>query len=165
MKRTKPTTKKRYKRSGKTTKDEKEVVKAVVRQAGGDLPLDRTRALAKAFNRPVNTVKAMITRAKENLAADAEFYVDTHRDVVQHAADAGKATYNDKLLEVARKGAEWALEHTSGDGKRIVDQPSSAPQGTRIMIGVKLSNTTIQPEAVIDVSADAADGEIVSGPS
>lgn len=163
MKLTKPATKKRYKRSGKTTKDEKEVVKAVVRQAGGDLPLDRTIALAKAFNRPVGTVKAMITRAKENLAADAEFYVDTHRQVVQDAADVGRATYNDKLLEVARKGSEWALEHTSGDGKRIVDQPSSQSSGTRIMIGVKLSNTTIQPQTAIDISADATEGEIVSG--
>lgn len=161
MKHTKPTTPKRtYKRVAKTTKDEREVVKAAVRQNRGDLSKEQTTALAKVFNRPVGTVKAMIARAKDNLAADAEFYVDTHRQVVEGASLMGQATYNDKLLEVARKGSEWALEHTSGDGKRVVDQPTSAPQGTRIMVGVRLSNTTIQPETVIDISADAVDGTL-----
>lgn len=164
MKYTKPTGKRTpAKRPGRVTKDEKAVVKAIVRQAGGDLPLDRTKALAKVFNRPVGAVKAMVTRAKDNLAADAEFYVDTHRDAVETALEHGKATSNDKMLEVARKGSEWALEHTSGDGKRIIDQPSSAPQGTRIMIGVKLSNTTLQPEMAIDISPEALEANILDG--
>lgn len=160
MKYTKPAGRTRApKRVGKLTKDEKQVVKAVVRQAGGELPLDQTKALAKVFNRPVGTVKAMVTRAKDNLAADAEFYVDTHREVVEHAMEVARATLSDKHAEVARKGSEWALESISGDGKRVVEQASSAPQGTRIMIGVRLSNTSIQPDQTLDIAAEVVDGE------
>lgn len=161
MKHTKPKKKRTYKRPGKTTKDEKEVIKAVVRQTGGDVPLDKTMALAKVFNRPVSTIKKQIQTAKENLAADAGFYVDAHRDVVETALEVGKATFNDKLLETARKGAAWAIENISGEGKRLVEKQESGPQGTRIMIGVRLSNMTAQPQSVIDVSADAVDVEAV----
>lgn len=161
MKHTKPKTKRTYKRTGRTTKDEKEVVKAVVRQAGGDLPIDETRALAKVFKRPVGTVKKLIAQAKENLSVDAEFYVDTHRQVVETAFIAGAATFNDKLLETARKGSAWAIENISGEGKRLVEKQESGPQGTRIMIGVRLSNMTAQPETTINLKDDAVDVQVL----
>ena len=156
MKFTKPkTAPKKAHKHGVFSKDEKALVKAAVRQGGGDLSTDQTRALAKVFNRPVGTIKSMIRAARENLAADASFYVDTHREVTEQAREAGIALFNDKLLDIARKGSEWALESISGEGSRIVEKAESGPAGTRIMIGVRLGNTTLQPNATVDISPDA----------
>ena len=126
MKHTKPKKKRTYKRPGKTTKDEKEVIKAVVRQTGGDVPLDKTMALAKVFNRPVSTIKKQIQTAKEDLAADAGFYVDAHRDVVETALEVGKATFNDKLLASFDLGTHEERWVTGAQGDKVASTISSS---------------------------------------
>ena len=161
MKFTKPKTKRKYKRTGKVTKKELALVKAITSETPETPSNDQTKALAKVFNRPVSTMKKAIATARESLAADSQFYVDTHRAIVEQAALIGVSTMNDKALDIARKGAAWAIERISGDGKRIVDKVDNGPQGTRIMIGIKLSNMSNQADGVIDVSGESVEGEVI----
>lgn len=161
MKHAKPKRKPSRKRAGAPSKQEREMAKALVKDTPHTVTLDQTKALAKLFNRPVSTVKSMLTKARESLAADAQTYVDTHRQVVEHAALIGIATENPKALDVARKGAAWAIANISGEGKRLVEKQESGPQGLRVMVGVKLSGVSGQPETVIAINEDAAEGEIL----
>jgi hypothetical protein len=160
MKRTKPKSKRKYKRPGRVTKKEQAIVTALVKEAPDTPTVDQTKALAKLFNRPTDTVKSMLVKAKASLAGDAQFYVDTHKEVVATAMAVAASTGSEKHLDIARKGSAWAIANISGDGKRLVEKADIGPQGTRIMVGVKLSNTTIQPEVCIDVSPDAIDAEV-----
>lgn len=151
MKHSKPKTKKKYKRAGAATKAEKAIVRAVVQDSPTEVTPSQTMALAKMFNRSHGAVKSLVNQARQNFIADAEFYVDAHRTAVEGAI----ATLD---FDVARKGAAWAIEHVSGEGKRIVDKPESGPSGVRIMVGVRIGGVE-QKDVGIVLEGDTIETE------
>lgn len=157
MKHSKPKKKPRARRTGPLTKAERQITKMLVKDSPQTITPNQTTALARMFKRPVSTVKSMLTRAREDLASDASFYVDAHRQVVEDAL----AINGPQALDIARKAAAFAITNISGEGKRLIDKQESGPQGTRIFIGVKLSNMAVQPETTIDMSSDAVEGEVL----
>lgn len=156
MKYSKPKTKRKYKRAGQTTKAERAIVKALVKDSPSEITPIKTQQLAKVFNRSVSTVKKMLQKAREDFTADASFYVDAHRSSVEGAL----ATFD---FDVARKGAAWAIQNLSGEGKRIVDKAEAGPSGVRIMVGVRLGGV-VQSEADVDV-AGFIEGTTVDEPT
>jgi hypothetical protein len=150
MKYNKPKTKRKYHRSGTPTKTEKKIAEKLIEDAKGLITPQQEKALARVFNRPVGTVKKILTDARANLQKDAEFYVNAHRQSVEDALATNQ-------VDVARKGAAWAIERISGEGKRLVDKPDAGPASpVNVMVGVRLGNVTMQPE----VTLNAIEGEV-----
>lgn len=88
------------------------------------------------LNRTPETIAKAIDEARARLADQALEYVDIHMSSTRNALA-------DRDHDVARKAAEWALEHISAkdtDGKqhRIIDVAESSSTAPRIQIGIAL---------------------------
>ena len=127
------------------------IVTQTVQEAGGDLTRHETAALAHTLHRSKDVVREMVEKARETLAKRAVDYVDYHQQAVEQALANG----DPKALEVAARASQWALEHISFDGKRVVDKATGAEGGgTKIMIGIQLGgqNPDQAPPIVVENS-------------
>jgi hypothetical protein len=113
------------------------IIGEVVQAAPFNMPSDKQiAATAIALNRNESTIKSIVVEARELLQSNALSYVQAHKDTV-------RAALASEQFDVARKGAEWAIEHISSrdaDGKveRIVERVESESTTPRIQIGIAL---------------------------
>lgn len=130
--------KKTFYRRGAPSKAEKALIGQVVQDFPGELANAQVTALATTLKRTKEMVRTMIEQARENFVSEAESYVAMHKRVVEAAYENGDA----KSLEVARRGAEWAMENIGSEGTRIVEKVATGPRGIQVMIGVKIGDTS-----------------------
>jgi hypothetical protein len=126
---------KTYKRSGTPTKADKVLVAQFVANNAGDVSPVQERALAKVMRRSNELTKQLIDEAREKFLIRAGRYVDIHMETTEKALAIG----SDKSLEVAARASQWALEHISEDGARIVERDKTESDGSKIMIGVQIA--------------------------
>lgn len=108
------------------------IANALVENKGGDLTTCQVGAIAKTLRRSKEAIRELIEVAREELAANAGFYVQSHKTVVEMALDAG----DPKALEVAARASQWAMEKISHDGARVVDAAAAPSGGGQILIGI-----------------------------
>ena len=124
-------------RAGPVSATEKLIIAEVVKDAPLSTPNEKQiDALSITLRRSPEVIKSIVVAAREKFQANSLHYVDLHNDAVQQAL-AGQD------FDVARKGAEWAIERISArdaDGKieRIVDKVESESSAPRIQIGIQL---------------------------
>jgi len=118
-------------KAGSLTKTEKAVVAAVSQQDTPLVPAQVT-ALATVLQRKPATIRKSIQQAREEFQSAAMDYVKAHKAVL---------TAGDP--DVARKAAQWAIEHLShrdkdGNVERVVEAVDSADERPQIQIGIQL---------------------------
>jgi hypothetical protein len=112
---------------------EREMVARFVMDQDQPITPVQERAMARMLRRPADVVKDLIQEARVTFATRAPRYVDIHL----HATEQALALKSAKGFEVARRGAEWAIERIAADGARVIDQPNAAASsGPRINIGI-----------------------------
>ena len=121
----------KFKRSGGITDTEQALVDRFVADQPREISTDQVKALAKVLRRRPSTVRDCIQRARENFVATAEGYVEVHQQAVEGAL-------NRRDFDTAAKHAEWALEHLSHEGQRMVDRDVAETHAPKIIIGVAL---------------------------
>ena len=121
----------RSRRAGSTTKAEKELVARVVLDQPREVSPRQIHGLAIALRRPKEVIRALVEEAKEHFVANASDYVRIHKQATDQALENGE---ND----IAAKAAQWAMEHLSAEGVRIVEPKADQAAGNRIQIGIKL---------------------------
>ena len=126
--------KRRFKRRGGITKQERAIVAGVLVSSPKEMDKSQVSALARVLDRKPETVKVIIEEAREKLTGRAGRYVDIHMQATEQALADGSP----KALEQALKGSQWAITNISGDGARIVDKPNVESGGTKVMIGLKI---------------------------
>ncbi len=134
--------KKVFKRGGSVTEVERDLVTQFVQDQPREVTPSQVRALARVMRRSTDTVKSLITDAREHFVEQADRYVEVHRLAVENALSEGD-------YEEARKGSEWYLTHVSGEGARIIDkQAESGPVGARIFVGLRIGGISEAPTIV-----------------
>lgn len=126
--------KRRVKRFGSLSKIEKQVIAQVVHDSPAEVTPQQVSALALTLRRSPEAIRNAVADARESFSADALNYVEIHKQTVEAALKAGDS----KSLEVARKGSAWAITNIAHEGKRVIDRPESGPQGSKIIIGIRI---------------------------
>jgi hypothetical protein len=130
------------KRGGAISKAEKHLIAQFVRDQPREVTTTQVNSLAKVLRRSKDAVKQMVVEARENFAAEADFYVTSHKKSVERALNVTnkEGEYDAKALDVAARASQWALENLSAEGQRVVDKPSAGKgdSGPRIMVGVSI---------------------------
>ena len=121
----------KFKRSGGITDTEQALIDRFVADQPREISTDQVKALAKVLRRRPSTVRDCIQRARENFVATAEGYVEVHQQAVEGALSR-------RDFDTAAKHAEWALEHLSHEGQRVVDRDVAETHVPKIIIGVAL---------------------------
>ena len=121
----------KFKRSGGITDTEQALIDRFVADQPREISTDQVKALAKVLRRRPSTVRDCIQRARENFVATAEGYVEVHQQAVEGAL-------NRRDYDTAAKHAEWALEHLSHEGQRVVDRDVAETHAPKVIIGVNL---------------------------
>lgn len=139
-----------FKRGGGITQPERDLVTQFVQDQPREVTPTQVRALARVLRRSQDTVKSLVEGAREHFIEQADRYVEVHRLAVEGALLDGD-------FQEARKGSEWYLEHVSGEGARIIDKAAdSGPQGTKILIGLRIGGISEAP-TVVQMPVIAAD--------
>lgn len=144
--------KKRAKRMGSTTIPEKNLVAAFVADQPAALTPAQIGGLARTLRRSKEATLALIEEARESFVGAAGKYVDIHLKATQDAAALGTANG----LDIAQKGAQWAMENVSAGGARIVDKAVAGPSGTKILVGITVGGIDA-PKTVIDIATPLSD--------
>lgn len=120
-------------------------------------------SLATRFHLSAKEVRVVIDRARYKLAAHAEAYVEAHMLSVELgleiARDGGKQAAAG--LQVAQKGAEWALERIGQGHSRVLDAPKAqGATGPQIVIGIQVGgiqakNTVEEPAIEGQIEAES----------
>ncbi len=162
---------KQYKRAGRTTKVEQELVKHVLQDSPAEITDKQITALAKTMRRSKEAVRTLVENARQDFAERADFYLDSHKAVVEKALDnIDDEDQGAKYAEVAMKATQWAIESISIEGQRIVDKGATTnggggSTGINIMIGVKTDSkataTAVKVEATAP-SKSAVEGHVVA---
>ena len=124
----------RPRKLGKVSQAEKNLVAQVVADSALEPSSGEVKALAVALRRPISIVKRIIDDARDKFVHNARDYVEIHHKAVKKALQNGDA----KSLDVAVHGSAWAIEHTSGEGSRIVEKDAKQEGGMKVLIGVKI---------------------------
>src|SRR5713101_7029821 len=93
-------------RVGPLTKDEKALIGQFLADQPHEVTREQIKLLAKLMHRSPNTIRQCIEQARENFVASAGRYVEIHLA----ATEAALANGDPKSLEVAARGAQWAME-------------------------------------------------------
>lgn len=130
-------------RKGRLSDDEKSIIDAIIITNQGNIEPSLAKATGLILNRDAQTTAHAMAKAREKFAANASNYVDIHKAAVD------LALANDDP-DVARKGAEWAIEHMSArhsDGKveRIIEAAATQDTQPKIMIGINLGGLGALP--------------------
>lgn len=126
--------KRRSLRPGGVSKTERTLIQQAVANSAQALSPEQVKALAVITRRTPATIRSIVADARMDLAEAAKDYVEIHKQATEQALANGDA----KSLEVARKGAAWAITNISVDGQRIVEKPNTEPSGTRIFVGIRV---------------------------
>ena len=141
----------KFKRSGSITDAEQALIDRFVADQPREISTDQVKALAKVLRRRPSTVADCIQRARENFVSVAEGYVEVHQLAVEGAL-------NRRDFDTAAKHAEWALEHLSQEGQRVVDRDVVETHAPKILIGVNLGGlglpATTEPAITAEVLSD-----------
>lgn len=131
----KPHKKRTYRRhGGSLSKSEKDLIaNTALAQPGGLSPLQVT-GLAKVLKRSPALIQQAIIEARDQFVGSAGRYVEIHKQATEDALSNGDA----KSLDVAVRGAQWALTNISAEGTRIVDKPNTEATGSKVMIGIRV---------------------------
>ncbi len=124
----------RNRRLGRTTLPEQDLVAALVLDQPQPMTEQQIGNLSRVLRRSKEAIRDMVDHARENFVTRAERYVDVHAEATEAALKAG----DPKSLEVATRSSQWALEHISADGARIVEKSATQGSGVKILIGVKI---------------------------
>jgi|SRR5579862_853335 len=100
--------------------------------------------LATALNRSEETIKSVMARARETFQRNAKEYVDIHM----------KSARSDDP-DVARKAAQWAIEHMSsrdkdGNVERIIEPSATNESAPNIHIGIALGGLPARLPSTVD---------------
>jgi len=124
---------------GRKRLEEKALVTDLVVRNNGQVSPEQIKALATVTERTPAAIRKWIIQARQEFLGSASFYVEVHKEAVRKALEAG----TDDSLQVATKGAQWAIEHLGDGDQRIVDRESSGEgSGVKVMIGVKIGGLT-----------------------
>lgn len=127
------------KRHGSQSKQDREVIDAVVTKNLGNVSPKEVKALARKLDHTLPTMKKWVRDAKQKFLANASRYVEIHRQAVEAALASGDQ--DAKYLEVATRGSQWAIERLSAEGERVVEQQKTEEgSGVKVMIGVKVGS-------------------------
>lgn len=137
--------KKVFKRAGSPSQPEKALVAQFVLDQPRELTNGQISGLARTLRRSKDVVKKLIDEARDNFVANAGRYVDIHIAATEGALSEGDH-------EVAAKAAQWAMEHTSAEGSRIVEKAQTGPVGSRIQIGIKVGGIDAPPAVGVVVN-------------
>jgi predicted component of type VI protein secretion system len=108
-------------KKGPLTKQEKTMLQAVDPRAD---VAETARTLAPILERTPEALRKAIRDARELLVSRSSQYVELHQEAAARAAKRGDA-----------RPAQWALEHVSMAGERIVEP---APQAAAVNVGVQV---------------------------
>ena len=133
-----------FRRGGNPTKAEKDLVRQFVQDQPCEVKPSQVQALGRVLRRTPEAIAKLITEARETLADNAQFYVQTHRQAVEDALAMDSAHGKD----IAIRGSQWAMENIGTGSDRIVEKEVKGPTGTQIMIGVKIGGRN----AAVDVT-------------
>lgn len=106
----------------------------IVHDSPAEVTPRQVTALAQTLRRSPAVIKQLIEEARDTFNADALDYAKMHKETVIKAL----ASEDPKALEVARKGAAWALTNISHEGKRVVDKPDTGPKAGQVLIGIRI---------------------------
>lgn len=152
-------TRQTVRRIGTPSVAEKNLVAAVVIDNPGELKPSQITGLAKALRRSPAAIQSMIEDAREKFQGNAGRYVDIHIASTEAALKNGSVAG----LEVAQKGAQWAIERASGAGQRVLDPKvgagESGPTGPRIIVGIRIGSVD-QPKGVTEIPIEATATEV-----
>lgn len=152
-------TRQSLRRAGGPSVAEQNLVTALVLDSPTEVKPSQVTALAKALRRSPAAIKGMIERAQLSFREKAERYVEVHMEATERALRHGSVNG----LEVAQKGAQWALERMSGEGVRVIEpkpgQGEGGAVGPRVLIGIKVGGIKANDET-IDVTATEVPVEV-----
>lgn len=141
-----------HRRTGVPSVAEQNLVTALVLDSPTEVKPGQVMALAKALRRSPAAIKSMIEKAQESFRSKAQRYVDVHMEATELALAGGTVAG----LEVAQKGAQWALERMSGEGVRLIEpkpgQGEGGPAGPRVMIGIQLGGLDATKPPPVDAT-------------
>ena len=131
----------RPRKLGPMSQAEKNLVAQVVTDSALEPTSTEIKTLAVALRRSPTTIKKTIDEARDKFVESAKDYVEMHKEAVVQALANGSVDG----LEQAIKGSQWAMEHISGEGSRIVEKEAKSEGGVKVMVGVKVGgmNTEI----------------------
>lgn len=140
------------KRSGGISDAERNFVAQIVLDQPGELTPSQVHGLSKALRRSKGVIKNLIEDAQEQFRSNAGRYVDVHMQATEAALSSGSVAG----LEVAQKGAQWAMERLSAEGARIIEPKveGAAQAGPRVLIGIRVGAIdAAKPAETVDVTA------------
>ena len=146
------------KRVGGITDAERNLVAQVVLDQPAEVTPAQVNGLARALRRSKAAIKTLIEDAQESFRENAGFYVDAHRKATESALTHGSIAG----LEVAQKGAQWAIERMSGEGARIIEPKVEGGNqgGPRVMVGIRVGGLDATKElSVTSIDVAATPGE------
>lgn len=125
------------------------------------------KGLGERFSLTPKEVRLVIDRARLKLGANAEQYVAAHMESVTAALEIG----TEKGLEVAQRGAEWAMERIGQGASRVTDAPKAGggSSGPQIIIGIQVggihaANTAESEPIESKPNVMITSGEVVETP-
>ena len=118
-----------HRRTGGPSVAEQNLVTALVLDSPTEVKPSQVTALAKALRRSPAAIKGMIEKAQESFRSKAQRYVDVHMEATELALAGGTVAG----LEVAQKGAQWALELSTAEPEA---EPSSVVYPARTGVTV-----------------------------
>lgn len=121
----------KFKRDGGITQAEQSLIEQFIADQPRAVSDEQIKSLSKLLRRKPSTVRACIERARERFAEVAEGYVEVHQLATEGAL-------NRHDYDTAAKHAEWALEHLSHEGQRVIDKDKAETHAPKILIGVNL---------------------------
>lgn len=125
------------KRSGRKKMTESQAIEKVVAMNLGKVSSTEVTTLAQKLHRREDTMKRWVQDAKEKFLKNASRYVEIHHQAVEDALAAGSE--DPKYLEVATRGAQWAIERLRVGNEGVVEQEKTGPsEGLKVLIGVKV---------------------------
>jgi hypothetical protein len=136
-------------KAGNLTRAEKAIVAQVVQENPTPAPAQVT-ALSTILQRKPQSIKNAIAAARERFQSYAMDYVESHHKTLASSDP-----------DVARKAAQWAIEHLStrdkdGNMERIVEAAESADERPNISIGIQLGGMPARssPQQAIDAEVE-----------
>ncbi len=122
------------KKRGNRRLEEKALIAELVANNEGAVSEEKVKALAVVLDRQPATIREWVLNAKAEFLQSASHYVRVHKQAMDKALE----RETDDSLDVARRAAEWGLEHMGYDGASIVEKKADESSGIKVMIGVKI---------------------------
>lgn len=113
-----------------------------------EMTIEEVKVLGKLFTKHPDALRLAMEAARNAFLANAEIYIEKHRDSVRAAYAAGD-------YDTAARHAEWAIERLGTKQGMLLEQPSAqtnSGNGPRILIGVNMGG--IKPTVDVEGSSE-----------